>query len=158
MSINRLSATSMQLRIVSRWLSRTAVQITVIGEIDSATAGRLEAKLLAFIQTKSLQRMEIDLAGVTFLDCRGLSVLIVVGQAAARAGCCLQVTRPQPIVRRVLELTGLLGILMSEGDHGAAFRGGASGTGATTKRKPVRDGSQSGGGARGGATTAQARG
>lgn len=112
MSITSLQApSSAQLRIESRWLSRGVAQIAVAGEIDLATTEQLQADLLDVISTGLAHRIEVDLAGVTFMDCSGLSGLVVARGVAARAGCRLQITKPQPIVRRVLEMTGLLAIL-----------------------------------------------
>jgi anti-anti-sigma factor len=53
----------------------------------------------------------IHLAGVAFLDCAGVDILAAVYNTAAQSGCSLRVLHPQPIVRRVLEVTGLLGVL-----------------------------------------------
>jgi anti-anti-sigma factor len=102
---------SPQLSAESRWLSDHVVRVAVIGEIDLVTAALLRAGLLSVISTGHPQWIEVDLSGVPFLDCSGLGVLVVVRQAAARAGCHLRIADPQPIVRRVLEMTGLLGFL-----------------------------------------------
>ncbi len=61
--------------------------------------------------------IEVDLAGVMFMDCGGLTVLLVAGKVAAGIGGQLRITNPQPVVRRVLELTGLLGVLTSGFDQ-----------------------------------------
>lgn len=42
---------------------------------------------------------------------------MVLGQAAEGIGCRLRITNPQPIVRRVLDVTGLLGVLTAEFDQ-----------------------------------------
>jgi anti-anti-sigma factor len=54
--------------------------------------------------------LDIDLSGVTFLDCTGLGALIAVRNAAIEAGGQMRLSHPQPIVRRVLEVTGVLGM------------------------------------------------
>jgi hypothetical protein len=59
------------------------------------------------------------------MDCTGLTVLVVARDAALRTGCQLRITNPQPIVRRVLELTGLLGVLVRDVRPGAAAAGQA---------------------------------
>jgi anti-anti-sigma factor len=83
----------------------------VVGEVDLATAHLLRDRLLGVLHEQAPAVVEVDLAGVTFLDCTGISVLVAVRNAAIRAGGQLRVANPQPIVRRVLELTGLLGVL-----------------------------------------------
>ncbi|MDX6307167.1 MAG: hypothetical protein QOI06_213 [Nocardioidaceae bacterium] len=89
------------------------VRVTLVGDVDLATTGVLQTDLLDVLVAQLPDRLEIDLAGVPFMDCGGVSVLVVVGGAAARIGCHLWVTNPQPVVLRVLALTGLLGVLTS---------------------------------------------
>jgi anti-anti-sigma factor len=83
-------------------------RVVATGEIDLSSSGVLHVRLLDVLATQHPRRIEVDLAGVTFLDCSGLSVLVGAGQAAARAGCCLRITNPHRLVRRILDLTGLL--------------------------------------------------
>jgi anti-anti-sigma factor len=100
-----------QLRIDTSCPSPGTVRIAVIGEIDLSTTDMLRAGLLNALSAQRPLRIEVDLARVTFMDCAGLTVLLVAGNVAARTGCQLRITNPQPIVRRVLDLTGLLGVL-----------------------------------------------
>jgi anti-anti-sigma factor len=109
-----------QLRIAASCPAPGTVRVAVAGEIDLSTAGVLHAELLNALSARLPDRIEVDLAGVTFLDCGGLTVLIVAGKAAARTGCRLRITNPQPIVRRVLDLTGLLGVLTPRFDQAPA--------------------------------------
>jgi anti-anti-sigma factor len=102
---------STQLRINTSCPSPGTVRVAVIGEIDLSTTDLLRARLLNVLSALHPDRVEVDLGGVTFMDCGGLTVLIVAGKVAARTGCQLRITNPRPIVRRVLDLTGLLGVL-----------------------------------------------
>jgi len=106
-----------QLRIDARCPAPGTVQVAVIGEVDLSTSDLLRVRLLTVLSALRPHRIEVDLAGVTFLDCSGLTVLVVLGQAAARLGCRLRITNPQPIVRRVLDLTGLLNVLTAGFDQ-----------------------------------------
>jgi anti-anti-sigma regulatory factor len=54
--------------------------------------------------------LDVDLAGVMLLDCAGIGALVGVRNAAVHAGCQMWVSNPQPIVRRVLAVTGLLDV------------------------------------------------
>jgi anti-anti-sigma factor len=98
-------------RIDANCPEQGTVRVAVTGEIDLSTADLLRAALLGVLAAQRPRRIEVDLAEVTFLDCGGVTVLVVVGNAAARTGCQLRITNPQPIVRRVLDLTGLLDTL-----------------------------------------------
>lgn len=106
-----------QLRIDTSCPSPAFVRVAVVGEIDLATAGVLHDGLHSVLSGQLPDRVEVDLAGVSFMDCTGLTVLIVARDAALRTGCQLRITNPQPIVRRVLELTGLLGVLAATFDR-----------------------------------------
>lgn len=99
------------LHIESRWLSEAVFRIAVSGEIDLATTDELQAALFSAISSNPAPGIEVDLAGISFMDCGGLSVLLLARQAATRAGCRLRIIRPQPTVRHVLEITGLLDAL-----------------------------------------------
>jgi anti-anti-sigma factor len=100
-----------QLRIDTSCPSPSVVRVAVTGEIDLATVDMLDGGLRPVLSEPLTRFIDIDLAGVTFMDCAGLSVLIAARHATVRAGRQLQVTNPQPIVRRLLELSGLLGVL-----------------------------------------------
>ncbi|GID90655.1 STAS domain-containing protein [Amorphoplanes digitatis] len=108
---------SAQLCIDTRNVRPGTVRVAVAGEIDLSTAGALHAGLLAVLSAQLPERIEVDLAKVTFMDCAGLAVLVAAGKTAARTGCQLRITNPQPIVRRVLDLTGLLDILTARFDQ-----------------------------------------
>ncbi|GAA0711314.1 STAS domain-containing protein [Dactylosporangium roseum] len=102
---------SAQLRIGISCSCPATVRAVAVGEIDLTTAHMLHDGLFSALYTQAPDFLDVDLAGVTFMDCIGLGVLVAMRRAAARTGCQLRVVNPQPIVRRVLALTGLLGIL-----------------------------------------------
>jgi anti-anti-sigma factor len=64
--------------------------------------------LLRVLQEQTRVVLDVDLAEVSFLDCAGLSALVAVRNAAVHAGAQIRISHAQPIVRRVLDLTGLL--------------------------------------------------
>jgi anti-anti-sigma factor len=96
---------------------REVAAIAVAGKIDLATVDVLHEGLRPVLSAQIPHRIDVDLAGVTFMDCTGLSALVAVRHAAVRTGRQLQVTNPQPIVCRIVELSGLLGILTAAFDH-----------------------------------------
>lgn len=109
--------TSAQLRIYTSCPSPGTVWVALSGEIDLSTADVLRTGLLAVLPAQHPGRVEIDFAGVTFLDCSGLGVLVVVNKVAARTGCQMRIINVQPIVRRILEVSGLLDVLTGHFDR-----------------------------------------
>jgi anti-anti-sigma factor len=106
-----------QLRIDTSSPSPAFVRVAALGEIDLATVDALREELLGVLSAQLPECVEIDLAGVSLMDCTGLTVLIITRQAALRIGCQLRITNPRPIVQRVLEATGLLGVLTATFDR-----------------------------------------
>jgi anti-sigma B factor antagonist len=82
--------------------------VVVHGEIDAHTAPRL-AEHLATLPAEG--DIELDLAGVEFMDSSGLRVLIDVHQRADGDGRRLVVRRPSPSVARLIEISGLSNLL-----------------------------------------------
>ncbi|MEV7804405.1 STAS domain-containing protein [Microbispora sp. NPDC088329] len=90
----------------SPWTGLT--RIIACGEIDMCTAGRLHGGVLDVLRRQRPDRIEIDLAGVTFLDASGVRALLKSRAAAAKVGCRLTVVEPGRMARRILEIVGLL--------------------------------------------------
>lgn len=76
------------------------------GEIDLAVRDELRASLRHAVASNRLT--EVDLQGVTFLDCTGIGVLVAANNTAYRRGRAVIVTHAWGIVRRVLEITDVL--------------------------------------------------
>ena len=112
-----LVAPSTSLRIDVGWPSPGTARVAVFGDIDLSTAGLLRGRLLNVLCALHPRRIDVDLAGVTFMDCGAITVLIAARNVAARTGCRLRITNPQPRVRRILDLTGLLGVLTAGFDQ-----------------------------------------
>lgn len=83
-----------------------ATVLSVMGEIDIATAAQLERSLMAAEQDHS-NGLVVDLTGVGFLDSSALHVLLRCSERLSRLGRQLHVVcRPGP-VRRLFEITVL---------------------------------------------------
>ena len=106
-----------QLHIDTSWPSPAMAWVAVVGEVDLATAHLLRDWLLGVLREQAPAVLVVDLADVTFLDCTGISALVAVRNAALQAGGQMRASHPQPIVRRALDMTGLLGILTSPIDQ-----------------------------------------
>jgi anti-sigma B factor antagonist len=79
--------------------------VRMSGELDLASSDRL-AGLLADLPDGTVV---VDLAGLTFIDSSGIAALVAAKDRLESAGRELLLTRPQPNVDRVLEMTGLEG-------------------------------------------------
>ena len=98
------------------------VRLPVTGELDLATADRVEHQALrALTGRPAPERLILDLGGLTFCDSSGVDVLLAVRAEAERLGVDLRVERACGIVLRTLELTGVLGLLT--GGHGTSEPG-----------------------------------
>jgi anti-sigma B factor antagonist len=83
----------------------TAV-VSIDGEIEFATAPKLRATLLELVHDGPTC-IVLDLAGVSFLDSAGISLLIQAKKRLATGSAELVLRRPRSNVRRVLQVTGV---------------------------------------------------
>lgn len=84
----------------------TRTTVTVSGEVDLATAGRLEREMAQAIAAGA-GTLALDLSQVGFMSSSGLHVLISADNALrARGGRLLIVSAPA-VVQRLFRLTGL---------------------------------------------------
>ena len=92
--------------ILSSDASERTYRLRVTGELDAATGPRLLTSLRRAGDVAS--RVCLDLGGVTFIDCSGLSVLLTALQEAQRDGWELELGQPvsRP-VRRMLQMAGV---------------------------------------------------
>jgi anti-anti-sigma factor len=109
------------LHLDTTYPSPATVRVAVTGEVDMATATVLRDRLLDVLDGHGPSVLEVDLAGVTFLDCAGLGALVTACKAAVRTGRQMRATHPQPFVREVLAVTGLLTLLATAIDHPEAL-------------------------------------
>jgi anti-sigma B factor antagonist len=82
--------------------------VTLRGELDSSNAISLEAAVTS-IAAGHPQRLIFDLTGLSFMDSAGIAILI---NTATKTSVSLR--NPSPIIRRVLEATGLADVLPIE--------------------------------------------
>ena len=76
------------------------------GELDVSNLNNLRQALDRLLEPGP-QALVVDLAKLSFADCGSLSVLVSAHQRLARQGQGLILTDPQPLVRRLLAVTGL---------------------------------------------------
>jgi anti-anti-sigma factor len=80
------------------------------GEIDIASASWLRETLLLAIRCHG-PAIGVDLRGVTFLDCSGISALLATARRARLEGGRMRVISPSAPARRVIGLLGLQDVL-----------------------------------------------
>ena len=92
------------------------VRLQVAGEVDLATAPRLQTALLAAVAAAAPPtEVQVDLAEVRFLDAVGIGVLVRGREAARRTGVGFSAYNAHGIVLRVLEVVGLADVFLARG-------------------------------------------
>ncbi len=91
----------------------------ISGEMDIASGSWLRETLLLAIQRHG-PAICVDLQGVTFLDCSGVSVLVATARRATVEGGWMRVVRPSAQARRVIMLLRLQHLLTTREQAGAA--------------------------------------
>jgi anti-anti-sigma factor len=90
------------------------IRLVVAGEVDVISAGQFREYLAGALDLRPAW-LTIDFGGVTFLDSTGLSALVYAHLRAGDEGITLAVADPQPQVRRILDVTGMLTVLTEDG-------------------------------------------
>jgi anti-sigma B factor antagonist len=85
------------------------VVVALRGEIDKTHAAWL-ARALS-VTAVSGSRVIVDLEGLAFIDCSGLSAMVSAWKQARQAGGELRRAAPEQLVLRLLSLTDLTGLL-----------------------------------------------
>lgn len=80
--------------------------LTVQGELDLATADCLHRRGSAAIGSR-VPLLLLDLAGLSFCDAYGLGAFVRIANEAEAAGCRYGLVAPQPLVAKILRITGL---------------------------------------------------
>jgi anti-sigma B factor antagonist len=94
---------------------RAVVQVG--GEVDLATCPQLQAALAELVD-RGFHQLIVDLEQVSFLDCAGIGVLVDARRRVQEHGGSLRLVGPAPLVRRVLEVTGMTAVFPIDGSHG----------------------------------------
>src|ERR1700683_1752983 len=97
-----------EFRIEDR-MDRGLSVITVVGEIDVATAPQLRESLHGVI-AQGQATVVLDLLGVTFLDSTALGVLVGALKRCRELGGELHVVVADPRIVKIFEITGLTSV------------------------------------------------
>jgi anti-sigma B factor antagonist len=113
---------------------RERVVVVPVGELDLATTAELDRQVAELLES-GFRHVVVDLAELSFLDSTGVHLLIRWSRRAADDGWTFEVTPGDGAVERVLDLTGVRGLLCAT--HRTSRTGGASGSGsAAPARRP----------------------
>jgi anti-anti-sigma factor len=80
-------------------------RLTVVGELDIATAPRLEDEVQAML-ARGPGHLIVDLRELTFIDSSGLRLFILLSDRAVEEGWTLSLVRPSGQVRPVFQISG----------------------------------------------------
>jgi anti-anti-sigma factor len=90
------------------------VVLSAAGDVDLHTAGQLRDAVVSAVGGEdggAPRQVDVDLAGVPFLNSSGLGALLAGVKEANRLGIVFRVLNLQPPVRRVVEMMGLVDVL-----------------------------------------------
>ena len=76
------------------------------GELDVSNRDRLYSAISSALENHP-PLLVVDLSGLAFIDCAGLSVLVWAHKRLAGCGHRLIITGANPVAQRLLHLTGL---------------------------------------------------
>jgi len=82
------------------------VTLYLDGDVDLATAPQVESTMVR-LELPAGGTLIIDLSDVGFMDSHGVQMLLRAHALAVGAGCSMLIRSPQPIVAKVLDITGL---------------------------------------------------
>ncbi len=88
--------------------SDSTANIAVAGEVDLETSGALHEALAAVYDC---QEVHLDLSNVEYMDSTGLRTVLVAKGEIERAGGSLDVVAASSIVSRLIDISGIEGLL-----------------------------------------------
>jgi anti-anti-sigma factor len=95
------------------WAGATCT-VALSGKLDMSGFDDLVHLLASAAEGPNVAAVQVDLAGVSFVDSCGIEALIAGHNAAQAAGCRFTVVRLRPNVRCVIEVSGLLPMFPGE--------------------------------------------
>ncbi len=121
---------------VTATLDGDVSRVTVTGELTEAARRPLvRAVTDQMLSVPTLGRLEIDLAGVTFMNSAGMAVLVQLQRMTSPRAVTVALVSPPVAVARPLQLTGLWRRFeVVEDGAGPADAGGSPPSGAQTRR------------------------
>jgi stage II sporulation protein AA (anti-sigma F factor antagonist) len=91
------------------------------GEFDLGYADRLRKELDIAIEKAEVRNIVFTFTDVSYIDSSGLGVILGRYKKISQFGGKMAIVNPQPQVRRILELSGLLTIIGEYNDESEAL-------------------------------------
>ncbi|MFJ5222763.1 STAS domain-containing protein [Streptomyces sp. NPDC088400] len=108
------------------------VEVRLDGEMDYETSYEVVDSVRSLLRThRGVRRLELHCGGLTMCDSMGLAALLMIRRLAEADDVQLLLTERQPMLERLLEVTGTMGHLNGTGDEEHEAR---------EKRSPSGDG------------------
>lgn len=92
-------------------LKQDILFVRLSGELDLGVADYLRNALEEALDREPARNLVFNLARVSFIDSSGLGVLLGRYKRVSRNGGKVLIVSPQPQVRRILDLSGLLRVM-----------------------------------------------
>jgi len=102
-------------------LSQDTLVVRPSGEMDLGVANYFRSVLEEALDREQVRNLVFNLARVSFIDSSGLGVLLGRYKRVAKNGGKVFIVSPQPQVRRVLDLSGILRIMNEYPSEAAAL-------------------------------------
>jgi anti-sigma B factor antagonist len=99
------------LSIQTRRQDQRETVIVLHGEVDYATALDLRAAISATLSAGDVDRIIVDLAGVTFLDSTGVGTLVVAARICDDLTVEFRIYEPNPFIAKLFTVVGVAEML-----------------------------------------------
>lgn len=97
----------MALTITSHAPYPSLLTLTLVGELDLASAEALRGAVTDAVKSEEVDAILLDLGGLTFLDSTGIGTLVAGWRQAGDSGKRLHIDKAHGMVREVLRITGV---------------------------------------------------
>jgi anti-anti-sigma factor len=94
--------------------------VALSGKLDIAGVGEIENKFIGYTSARK-QNTVVDISGLTFVGSMGLRIFLSAAKTLARDNKKLILLNPQPLVKDVLDASGIADIVSIEQDEAAAL-------------------------------------
>jgi len=92
------------------------MSLRLIGEGDLATVSKFQAALFSFARRRQ-RVVALDLSDLSFIDATGLAAIIAFERQLRDEERTLMLSHPNPMMKRVLDATGLTWLLEVQAEH-----------------------------------------